>query len=87
MLTISITKEHMNTAWYLFELTDKMRMYVSDPVIGSHDPTTGEDIRLIFGSDNDEIKMQILRRNGYIVEATYKRTGEITEFQPVGKWR
>ena len=86
MLTISLTHEQMKDATKLFEVTDKLRKYISDPVIGSVDPDTDEEIKLLFSADPDRITMQIYRRNKWIMAGDYKRNGEITEFKPIGQW-
>ena len=85
MITVSITSEQFKNAEEIFKITDKLKQYVSDKVIGSSDPLTGEEIRLIYEDNPDIITMQIYRRNRWIMECTYSRTGVISSFRPVSK--
>ena len=85
MANIKITKEQLHNARELFKLTDRLRKYLSDSILCSEDPDTGEEIKLYFDGP-DDIRMEVYRRNRWIMECNYHRTGEISEFRPLRQW-
>lgn len=85
MANIKISKEQLHNARELFRLTDGLRKYLSDSAIDSEDPDTGEEIKLYFDDENT-IRLDVYRRNHYILERVYKRTGEMSDFAVADKW-
>lgn len=85
MANIKVTKEQLKNARELFRLTDRLRKYLSDSVLCSEDPDTGEEIKLYF-ENQDIIRMEVYRRNRWVMECTYSRTGKISEFKPTKQW-
>lgn len=85
MMNIKLTKAQLSNARELFAMTDRVRKYISDSVVASEDPDTGEAIQLYF-EGNDNIRMEVYRRNRWIMECTYSRTGDISEFKPTKRW-
>ena len=85
MTNIKLLKEQLSSSSELFKLTDRLRKYISDPVLGAEDPDTGDDIKLFLEDDNT-IRMEVYRRNRWIMECTYDRNGSISEFKPVRHW-
>ena len=84
-MTVKITKDQFQNSKELFKLTDRLRRYISDKTIESEDPDTGEKIELHF-DDNDTTRVDVYRRNRWIMECKYYRNGTISDFQPVSKW-
>ena len=85
MANIKILKEQLNDSKEIFKLTDRLRKYISDPVLNSEDPDTGEEIKLYL-EDENTIRMEVYRRNRWVMECTYNRDGSISEFKPVKRW-
>lgn len=85
MANVKILKEQLTDAKELFAFTDKLRKYLSDSVLCSEDPDTGEELKLYF-EDDDTLKLEVYRRNRWVVECIYSRNGDISEFKPVRQW-
>lgn len=85
MANIKILKEQLNDSREIFKLTDRLRKYISDPVLNSEDPDTGEEIKLYI-EDENTIRMEVYRRNRWVMECTYNRDQPVSEFRPVRQW-
>ena len=84
-MTVKITKDQFKNSNELFKLTDRLRKYISDKTIESEDPDTGEKIELHF-DDNDTTRVNVYRRNKWIMECIYYRNGTMSEFKPISRW-
>lgn len=85
MANIRLEREQLTDAYKLFSLTDKLRKYLSDSVLCSEDPDTGEELKLYF-EDTNTLRLEVYRNNRWVVECTYTRDGTISEFRPVRRW-
>lgn len=85
MANIKILKEQLNDSREIFKLTDRLRKYISDPVLNSEDPDTGEEIKLYL-EDENTIRMEVYRRNRWVMECTYNRGQPVSKFRPVRQW-
>ena len=85
MANIKLLKKQMANSRELFKVTDRLRKYLSGSELNSEDPDTGEEIKIYF-DDPNTIRLNVYRRNHYVLERIYKRTGEMSDFTVTAKW-
>jgi hypothetical protein len=86
MISIKVSKEQLQNPRQLFTITDSLQKYLKGDPICSEDPDTGEQVQ-IFVDDSDTLRLDIYRRNGWIMECTCERRGFVSEYAPKEKWR